>query len=945
MNQFVSRNVPFPFLPRPARVSSHCVFALLLFLTVLTAPAFSSQPKPHICTPDDPHAGLGGQSPDFHETVTVAKEAQTSGLSGPIGPALGQPTGALSGRIVFTSGGHGWTAGASSWSLQRGVLLEMNEDYGNVDQMNLFATYCFNAGATVVPMRPIGNQANEIVLDNDDPAVTFGGSWSDSASTIFYGSPGDVPYRFASLAASESATATYTPNIPAAGFYPVYTWVRQGSDRTSQLYRIRNTGGESLVRVPHHMVGNGWVYLGTYYFDAGSSSARGAVVISNLQPSPTVGSVVIADAIRFGNGMGSVDRGFGVSDYPREEECSRYWVQSSLGQGQSATLYDPDLPAITTDDIDDNVGAPPRMAREMNRELEGNIYKRILISFHSNAGGSRGVVGLWNDNANFPGTGTSNQFRLAQLTGTEVNNDLVGIGVPPLELAWFNRGSSITTTQTFAFGEIRNDTLGGEMDATIIEVAFHDDASDAALLRDPKARNWIARASYQAVVRYMNEFDAAPLTFVPEPPFNVRALANGSNVIVSWFAPVAQGGSGTASGYLIYQSTNGYGFGNPVAVGNSTSFTITNLATDRDFFFRVAATNSGGQSMPSETVACRISSTPGTPRVLIVNAFDRFDKSINIRQTPGSQNYKPPGHDANSGTMNRMLPGRNNAFDYVLPHAQAVGAYGFAYDSCQNEAVSGGQINLTNYPVVIWACGNESTADESFSSAEQGVVSAFLAAGGNLFVSGSEIAWDLDRPSGPTAADRNFLHNQLHATFASDDSGVYTFTPTGGSIFTGNTDGLFDDGSNGIYAVGFPDVLTPTGGGATAAINYPGVGGGAAGIAYEGSSGGGKMVYFGFPFETIPSSTVRNAYMTDILSFFIPGPMQPLSFTSINRLPNGNVRLVLSGAPGFNVQLLTSTNLSEWAVLANLHNPTGTLQFTNAPASSVPSQFYRAQYP
>lgn len=946
MNQVV-RRARFPSLLArfPLRSLSRPVCGLLFVLSTSCLSALNSQSDAHGCAPDDPHAGKVGQSPDFKEVVSPMAESPTVGLSGPIGPALGQPTGALSGRIVFTSGGHGWTAGANSWSLQRGVLLEMNEDYGNVDQMNFFASYCFNAGATVVPMRPIGNQTNEMVLDNDDVGVTFAGSWSSSTSTIFYGSPGDVAYRFASLSASETATATYTPTIPAAGFYPVYTWVRHGSDRTFQLYRIRHTGGESFVRVPHHMVGNGWVYLGTYYFEAGANSAKGAVVISNLQPSPMVGSVVIADAIRFGNGMGDVDRGFGVSDYPREEECSRYWVQASLGQGQSANLYDPDLPNVTTDDIDDNVGAPIRMAREMNRETAENIYKRIYISFHSNAGGSRGVVGLWNDNANFPGTGTTNQFRLAQLAGTELNNDLVGIGTPPLELAWYNRGSSITTTQTFAFGEIRNDTLGGEMDATIIEVAFHDDDSDAALLRDPKVRNWIGRAAYQAVVRYMNEFDAVPLNFVPEPPFNVRAIASGGNVVVSWRAPVAQGGSGATGGYVIYQSTNGYGFGNPVAVGNVTSFTLTNLTADRDYFFRVAATNAGGQSMPSETVACRTSSTVGTPRVLIVNAFDRFDRTLNIRQTPGVQNYKPPGHEANSGTMNRVLPARNNAFDYVVPHAQAVGAHGFTYDSCQNEAVGGGQINLANYPIVIWACGNESTADESFSSLEQGAVSAFLAAGGNLFVSGSEIAWDLDRPSGPTAADRNFLHDQLHATYAADDSGVYVFSPAGGSIFDGNADGGFDDGSKGIYAVGYPDVLTPSGSGAAPAINYPGVVGGAAGIVYDGSAGGGKVVYFGFPFETIASSSVRNLYMADILSFFVPQPTQPLSFELISWLPDGNVRLVLNGALGFNVQLLTSTNLSDWSVLTNLPNPSGTLQFTNAPLPSASGEFYRARYP
>lgn len=105
------------------------------------------------------------------------------------------------------------------------------------------------------------------------------------------------------------------------------------------------------------------------------------------------------------------------------------------------------------------------------------------------------------------------------------------------------------------------------------------------------------------------------------------------------------------------------------------------------------------------------------------------------------------------------------------------------------------------------------------------------------------------------------------------------------------------------------------------------------------------MVYLGFPFETITSSTVRNAYMADALAYFIPGPVQPLAFTGINRLPNGSVQLLLNGSPGYNVQLLSSTNLFDWTVLANLHNPTGSLQFTNAPAPGLANQFYRARYP
>lgn len=918
----------------------------LLLVTMLVAVSGLS---PLQATPEpDPTPGIiAAGSPDYAEVQPAPEPGKGLPLipsaAGPIAPASGQPAGALSGRIVFMNGGHGWAAGSSSWALGRPLLLELNEDYGNVDQMSLLAIYCFNAGATVVPFRPIGSQTNEVVLDNDDAAVTFAGAWSDSISTIFFGSPGNVPYRFASLAASETATATYTPNLPATGFYPVYTWVRHGSDRTSQLYRIRHTGGESLVRVPHHMVGNGWVYLGTYYFNAGSDPANGAVVISNLQPSPSVGGVVIADAIRFGNGMGDVNRGFGISTYPREEECARYWVQAGLGQGQSPTLYDPDYPASSTDDDSDNVGVPPRMAREMNREAEGNIFKRILISFHSNAGGGRGVTGLYNNEALFSGTSTSNQLRLAELTGLEINNDLVGIGTPPLEVAWYNRGSSVTYARSdYAFGEIRGDTLNYEMDATIIEVAFHDDANDALLLRDPKARNWIARASYQAVVRYMNEFDAAPLTFLPEPPGNVRAVAGTNSIVVSWAAPVAQAGSGSATGYVVYRSTDGYGFGNPVTVsgGAAASLTMTDLPADADYYFRVAATNAGGESMPSETVGCRRSSNSAIPTILVVNAFDRFERRLNLRQTP-TGSYKPPGHDANSGVIDRVIPRGNNAFDYVVPHGKAIAAFGRAFDSCQNEAVAGSLVQLTNYPIVIWACGNESSADETFSSAEQGKVSAFLAAGGHLFVSGSEVAWDLDRDSGPTVADRAFLNNQLHADLngnAYDDSGSYTFTPAAGSIFAGNASGNFDDGSKGIYAVGFPDALTPTGNGTIAALNYVGGIGGPAAVQYDGSAGGGRVVYFGYPFETITSASVRNACMADVLRFFSKRPR----FEELTVAEGNALRLTLSGEPGLTYTILRSDDSVAWTGFTNITTASVTAQFSDPTAGSANQRFYRA---
>jgi hypothetical protein len=866
---------------------------------------------------------------------------------GPIVPAAGQPVGAMSGRVVFTSAGHGWAWNGSGWGLGRGVLNELNEDYGNLDQMSLFAYYCFNAGATVVAHRPIGNQVNEVVLDNGSPGVTFSAGWANSSSDIYFGQPGEaVPYRFASAAGAESAVATYVPTLPAAGFYPVYTWVLHGANRTNQLYRIRHTGGESQVRVPHHRVGNGWVYLGSYHFNAGSNAVSGAVLISNFVPGAGT-SVVIADAIRFGNGLGSLNRGGGVSTYPREDECARYWVQNGLGVGQSTGLYD----VAGSGDDSDNVGTPPRMSAEMNREAGGGFFQRVLVSFHSNASGSanptaRGVIGLYNDptlsSDVAPNSGTPNQRQLAQLLAKEVNDDLVSLS-GRLELPWQNRTSLTYARSDFAFGEINNNALDGEMDATIVEVAFHDEPNDARLLRDPKVRDWVARATYQGLLRYFNQFDAAPLAFLPEPPGNVRAYATSGGIVVAWTPPVAQGGSGVAAGYVVYRSTDGYGFGEPVGVSGvvNTQVLLTNLTTDTAWYLRVAATNAGGESLPSATVGCRRAANPALRRTLVVNAFDRFDRTLNLRQTPAARNYRPPGHDRNTGTMERVLPRRNNAFDYLVAHGQALAAAGAPFDSRQNELVAAGQAALGAYANLIWCAGNESTADETFSSAEQAQVAAFAAAGGNLFVSGSEIGWDLDRNSGPTAADRTFLRTTLRATLngnTNDSSGIYNFAPVTGSLFAGNPTGAFDDGSQGIYWVGYPDVLTPHGSGASTAATYPGLGRGAAAVQYDGSAGGGKVVLLGFPFESITSASVREAILADALRFF----RLPVRFTGIEWLPAGQPRLTFTGEPGVTYTLHGSTNLTAWSALGSVVNASGSATFTDTTAAGQARRFYRA---
>ena len=128
-----------------------------------------------------------------------------------------------------------------------------------------------------------------------------------------------------------------------------------------------------------------------------------------------------------------------------------------------------------------------------------------------------------------------------------------------------------------------------------------------------------------------------------------------------------------------------------------------------------------------------------------------------------------------------------------------------------------------------------------------------------------------------TTTDKAFFNNYLKASYAYDapnnqaSTWYKTVNETTASIFTFNDTSYFDNGSNGTYNVDYPDVINPVNGG-IATLRYSNSSNDKSAIYYSGLfSGGtsnGKLVYFGFPFETLVSATKRNSMMTDILNFF-----------------------------------------------------------------------------
>jgi len=135
--------------------------------------------------------------------------------------------------------------------------------------------------------------ATDIILDNTNPAVSFNGAWQTGSSSVDKFGP---DYRFASTAAGGLSNAVYCPSIYAPGYYDVFIWYPQGSNRaTNAPWSVTYFGGRTNVAVDQTVNGGGWRLIAPARpFQQGTN---GYVALSNDTGSS--GKVVLADAVRF----------------------------------------------------------------------------------------------------------------------------------------------------------------------------------------------------------------------------------------------------------------------------------------------------------------------------------------------------------------------------------------------------------------------------------------------------------------------------------------------------------------------------------------------------------------------------------------------------------------------------------------------------------------------
>ncbi len=752
-------------------------------------------------------------------------------------------TGALSGKTIYLSPGHGFyrSSPLGRWATQRGNTNDVVEDLVSIETLNQYLLPMLTgAGATVIPVRESDLNPRMVLLDNGGAGYAEQGPAELFTSATPGWGPPPVPMgnavqpfqlgntRLMTAAPTATAQATWTPSIPADGAYHVYVSYGAEAGRVPDAhYVVRHAGGESHFRVNQRRHGGTWVLLGRFYFRAGQHPETASVVALNDSAEPGTLSL---DAVRLGGGSGAIGDGtLAPLPRPRFEECARYHTQFS---GAPPSVFAPSGVNALSNERNDDVTSRPRFAAWLHEDGEDAVY----VAWHTNASGRstpddrfRGTEAyVYGPNPvdgtlNFRGVPGSDVLGRALLD--ELRQDIRNAVDPN----W-----RVRSLRSANFGEV-NPAHNPETPAVLVEVAYHDHPADAAHLKQPEFRRVAARAMLQGLIKYFAARDGQPVHLPAEPPAALVARhAGGGRVEVKWAAPSVDAldlGGHAATRYRVYESVDGLAWdgGSEVA---STSFSVT-LPAGSTRYFRVASLNEGGESFPSDVVGVRVPEAGRGPEVLVVNAFRRLDAELARAEDLSAYGLGAP--------LRELLESMNDG-TALRRHGDAVARHAVAFDGATSVAISAGLLTPVGYRVLDWFIGRGGAGGQGPNAAEQALMRTFVTGGGHLLLSGSHVASAL-AVGGP--ADQAFLTDILHALPGCGSSALLVNGLSEGWL-PDLSNSMLDDGLRGSFPVGVPVVLLPLEGGSPV-LGYAGTDS-AAGVA---SAPGGQVLFLSVPFEGI----------------------------------------------------------------------------------------------
>jgi N-acetylmuramoyl-L-alanine amidase len=662
------------------------------------------------------------------------------------------------------------------------------------------------------------------------------------------------------------------------------------------------------------------------------------------------GKWVSVDAVRLGGGMGNVVRGrlgdmdklqklrdvegFALdsskwvpfsSQRPRYQEGARYYLQYA---GMPDTL----VYLLNKAKVDNSNNAKDARAF-VKREAGNNDYKDDYQS-----------RGEWVN------------YLMGEPNGPKGNPDVKGLGIPVDMALGFHTDAGITPDSTIIGTLMIYDTTFGPADFTngqsrwasrdladilqsqvvgdlqkryfpqwtsrpmwnkqyseaartkvptvLSELLSHQNFSDMALANDPRFKFDVSRAYYKGILKFLAFQNGQKYVVQPLPVDHFQMKIEGKSIRLSW-TPVADQLESTAvaKSYKIYTRIENGGFDNGREV-NEPTYLYSDLKPGLIYSFKVTAMNEGGESFPSEILACSLPTDNRKP-VLIVNAFDRicgpatfdngkqagfltsedegvaFKNDISFVGAQYDFDRKSPWKDDDASGFGSSYADQEtcaiqgNSFDYPVVQGRAFRNNGLGFISMSDEAFEQKSWNANDFSALDIVFGEEKTTKPLYGlqkkdftlftpKMRQAISEYTSGEKAKLFLSGAYIGTDLDL-CGDTLA-RRFAAEVLHYSFmtskASKSGSIYPVNAVA-DLFSGEYR-FVQDYNPAIYKVESPDAIEPKGKDAKVLFRYKGDNK-TAGVCFDGKY---HSVSLGFPFETITTDQQRDTLMGQILKYW-----------------------------------------------------------------------------
>ena len=644
-------------------------------------------------------------------------------------------------------------------------------------------------------------------------------------------------------------------------------------------------GQRTVFKVNQQMGGGTWVYLGTFDFDRGNNEFNRVVVTNSSSES----GVVTTDAVRFGGGMGNIERGGSCSGMPRCLEGARYSAQWA---GAPYSVYSS---KNGSDDYGDDINVRSNMTNWLAGgstyvpTLEGKkVPIELSLAVHSDAGyttvndsiiGSLAICTTsFNDGRLNSGVSRMVSYDFADSLLTGLQRDISG-----KYRKW---------TRRYLWDRNYSETRKPEVPSAIIETMSHQNFADMRRGLDPNFRFTLARSLYKTILRFVNGNHSVPSVVQPLPVSNFRIERNSSGGLrLSWIAEKdEQEPTAVPTSYIVYTSEDGMGFDNGTVVYTS-SFDFE-AKKGVNYCFKVTALNRGGESFPSETLAAYLSKSAHAKDILVVDGFSRLSGPAVV------DDYSRQGFDLGSDIgvsygLTAGWNGRQQCFDKSRAGSEGEGSLGYCGDElagrfimgnnrdgsvchvkdiamsgaynvvgCSLEALDNNLVKLDHYNLVDIAFGLQRNDGHSlvvyktFSETLQSKLRSYAKSSGRILVSGAYVGSDMTQPH-----ERSFMSDVLKTTFTGTD------TNAGNNMVDGL--GLSFDIIRQIndrhFAATSVDRIAACDGRSFAAMRYQD--GSTAGVAYDGTDY--KSFVMGYPYECINNVRTRQQVMKGLLGFLL----------------------------------------------------------------------------